>query len=183
MIFKTLFVAFGLAVAGYGTSMAQSCSFAHDAVRLRCEIAPRMTQSVRTIDTPGAPVAETGPSSTTQRYGETASPSSWPVSGPVSIWSVEALRPLAFEREQFVRFELESAKPESTLIMDRLRRWRIDMTEGLGITLRNQAWRLALDYSDVFDAARFPDTGGHGISLLFRYSFEKHRQLARLAYR
>ncbi len=178
MIFKTLCAVVGLSLAGNPAIMGQSCPFASDSVWLRVQPATQLSRAPRNIDNAGAPLGEAAPHSAAWPLHSTFTQYSWAGFAPVRDSIVpDELGPLDLHPDHFARFGLDSPSPEPMLLMDRLRRWRIDLTEGLGITSRNHSCRLALDYSDIFEASRFSDKGGHGISLLFRYSFEKHRQL------
>lgn len=51
--------------------------------------------------------------------------------------------------------------------------WRMDMERGLFRPLRNQASRLAIAYTDIFDTRGNPDKGSHGLGILLRYDFRK----------
>ena len=178
---NTMFAIIGLALKCGQVILAQSSPFlVQDSVWLRVQSATPLNDSPRARNLSGT-TATAAPGvllGTFTRY-------SWPVMVPnddhAASNEVASIRNSESNQDGSVRFD--QSKPDTILFFERLRRWRIDLTDGLGITSRNHAYRLALDYSDIFEASRFPDTGGHGMSLLFRYSFEKHRELARLEYR
>ena len=109
---------------------------------------------------------------------------SWPVWLPAGIIAVkDEFAPRERGPDHLAGFELSFLKGAEGLFGDRSHRWRFDEAAGFGFTFRNQAWRLAFDYSDVLDASRFPEKGGQVFDLLFRFSLGKEAQLARLAFR
>lgn len=77
--------------------------------------------------------------------------------------------------EQMGSFKLRPTPDSSTLphLLAWLDGWRMDMERGLFRPLRNQASRLAIAYTDIFDTRGNPDKGGHGLGILLRYDFRK----------
>jgi hypothetical protein len=76
---------------------------------------------------------------------------------------------------RMLNFKLKPAMDSSTLphLLAWLDGWRMDMERGLFRPLRNQASRIAIAYTDIFDTRGNPDKGGHGLGILLRYDFRK----------
>ena len=79
----------------------------------------------------------------------------------------------ASERAGNSRLKLASDNSKLPHLLAWLDGWRMDMERGLFRPLRNQASRLAIAYTDIFDSRGNPDKGSHGLGILLRYDFRK----------
>ncbi|MGZ8901478.1 MAG: hypothetical protein ACXW3Z_15410 [Limisphaerales bacterium] len=92
-----------------------------------------------------------------------------------SVFTGEEFGTALASSDRLGSFKLKPATESSTLphLLAWLDGWRMDMERGLFRPLRNQASRLAIAYTDVFDTRGHPDKGGHGLGILLRYDFRK----------
>ena len=120
------------------TAPGQSCPFAHDSVQLRVPSVTEISPSPQGADLPGA--FATG---TQRRVLGMFTRYSWPVTGPKGDSSVpdEIARPERIDAYASRNGGLDTSQPNTLPFLERLRRWRIDLTDGLGITSRNHAGR------------------------------------------